>query len=669
MATDKKDHGNRLNVVAFDRAAEDAELQREWQRDTEPMVPRGPNKVLAGQWTKDIWGMPSDPGCECPVEPIGFEGGLFYFIDSRGQFRAMRAGDLNQVGIQDLFSATPNYPKWMCPRWAEIEDEEIDPETNEKTVKKKSKVWIIKSFQADEIKEILFRACSRKGFFSPSDRMRGRGAWTLRSGNIVYHTGDALWSLQKGRFVKLPTGVHDGKLYPRLSALPRPFTEKIAIAANPSVTLLQALRKWKWTRPDVDPVLLLGWIGLAMIGGALEWRSAVLLLGDRATGKSTLQKLLWTLFGDALFRSADTTAAGIYQGMAHDSRPVALDELEPDADPRKLDNTVHLMRTSASGDIGRRGGPTKGEASEFQMRSAFLFSAINNPLRSAQDMSRVAVLRLQPFDQNQEPPPVINGDITGPMMLALMMQGWGDGGQHFKQELERFRTALAAGGHGGRGQDTYGTLLACAALLLGPENSDALGVPLGPDEEREWSTLLSAEALPEVEDAKPNYRQCVDKILTNVVTIWRNSARNTIGQTIHELRSRDDEGNTIANEDRLDQKTAKRDVQLAGFGLFTTQEIVASIVRKERTTYDEILPRYGLPAAGWVLAVPNISQKVASHLEGTDYAHGAWKDALRQCPDPGVMITHPDINHRTIDGAKQRCTLIVLDRYHQSAER
>jgi hypothetical protein len=84
---------------------------------------------------------------------------------------------------------------------------------------------VIKSFEADQIKEDFFRACARKGFFSPNDKMRGRGAWTFRSGNLVYHSGDALWICEKGRFKTLATGVHENMLYPRLSALPEPWTE------------------------------------------------------------------------------------------------------------------------------------------------------------------------------------------------------------------------------------------------------------------------------------------------------------------------------------------------------------------------------------------------------------------------------------------------------------
>ena len=660
----KTSRGNAANVVQLDKERRAIERQRKFRDDPPPLTARGPDKILAGQWTRGLDGMPTDPGCECPVEPIGFEGGNFYFIDSRGQFRSMTADKVNQSGIQDLFAAAPNYPKWMHPRWGKAKEKK-DPETGEKIV-----TIPIESFQADHIKETLFKACAYRGFFSPADKMRGRGGWTMRGGQLVYHAGDRLWIADKNnRFRDLPTGVHEGKLYPRLSALPEPWTQPITPADNPAGTLLKTFRKWSWTRPDVDPLLLLGWIGVAFLGGGLDWRPALLLLGDRATGKSTLQRMLRDVFGEALFHSADTTAAGIYQSMGHDSRAVALDELEPDSDPRKLNNVVHLMRTSASGDVGNRGGPTKGEASQFQMYSAFLFSAINNPLHSAQDMSRCAVLRLMPIDLNQERPETINIETTGPMMLALLMQAWGEGGLGFKKHYERFATALQKGGHPKRGQDTYGTLLACAAMMLGDELAGELDTHLNadPDEDRFWSEHLSADSLPEVEDAKPNYRQCVDRILTAPVKAWRNSSRNTIGQVLSDIKTTDDAG--ASREPELDVKTAKRDVTIAGFGLMNTREVVAGYMRRERCSLDEALQKFGLPASGMVLAVPNTSVKVAEHLEGSDWMHGAWKDALRQCSVPGVMISNSDITRVTIDGTQTRCTLIVLDKYHEAPER
>lgn len=654
--------GPAKNVVNFTAAERDLNAQkkaRKFPLDPPPMIPRGKENIAAGKWTPHlITQMPIDEGCECPVTAIGYEDDLFYFVDSRGQFRIFKAEKLNQVGIQDLFAATPNYPKWMCPRWSK-------PVLNKKgEVIKPSEIV---SFEADDVKEALFFWCSRQGRFSPNDKMRGRGAWATRRNQLIYHAGDELWSCEKGKFAALPTGVYDDKLYPHLSALPAPWTKPITAAENPAAQLLAGFRRSKWTRPDVDPILLLGWIGSAYIGGALSWRPSVLLIGDRGTGKSTLQDVLKTLFADALFHSSDSTAAGIYQAMGHDSRAVALDEMEPGLDERKASNIADLMRTSASGAIGRRGS-AGGTASEFQMRSSFLFSAINNPLHSAADLSRVAVLRMLPFDKDSEKGEPIDAETTGPMILAQMMRAWGDGGHGFKAQYDRFAAALAEGGHDKRGQDTYGTLLACAAMLLGDELAADLGVPLGPEEERYWSRELAAESLPEVEDSKPNYRQCVDRILTSVVRAWRaNSTHNTIGQVIHLLRTTDDAGVTI--DAGIDRNAAKREINLAGFGLLNTHEIVAGVMQSEGLTLEAALTRFGLPRAGWVLAVPNQSSKVAELLEGTDWQRGGWRDAFQQCTVPGVMNWNKQINRVSIDGNRERCTLIVLDRYHAAPEK
>ena len=651
--------GQRANVVSFGKTERDLARMKKQRKDLPPQDPRGPNNVMAGHWQPDMYGMPSDPECDCPVTPIGFEGDLFYFIDSRGQFRAVKAEKLNQVGIQDLFSATPNYPKWMCPRWSKP--------VMSKDGKEVVKASEIVSFEADDIKEILFLACSRKGFFSPNDKMRGRGSWTFRSGNLVYHAGDALWVCEKGKFRELPTGVHEGNLYPHLSALPGPWTEAITAEDNPARALLLGFRKSKWLRPEVDPVLLLGWIGGGYLGGALDWRPSALLLGDKGTGKSTLQNTLKVLFADALFHSSDSTAAGIYQAMGHDSRAVALDEMEPGMDARKASNIADLMRTSASGAIGRRGS-SDGTANAYQMRSAFLFSAINIPLHTAADLSRVAVLRMMPFDKDSERPEPINAETAGPKVLAQMMRAWGDNGAGFRMQYDRFAKALAEGGHDKRGQDTYGTLLACAAMMLGDELAAELGVQVGPEEERWWTEHLAAASMPEVEDATPNYRQCLDRILTTPVREWRSSSHNTIGQILQEARTVDPiTGNAV--EAPVDYGTAKRDINIAGFGLLNVREVVAPAVRSQGITPDQALHKYGLPEAGLVLAVPNKSRKVSALLEGSDWQLGGWKDALQQCPVKGVMIGNSEINRVTIDGVQQRCTLVVLERYHQAPEK
>ncbi|WP_163571449.1 hypothetical protein, partial [Klebsiella pneumoniae] len=68
--------------------------------------------------------------------------------------------------------------------------------------------------------------------------------------------------------------------------------------------LIAAFQSWKWERPLLDPILLLGWIGAAFLGAALDWRPALFITGDYGQGKSTLQAIIKEVIGDALHATA-----------------------------------------------------------------------------------------------------------------------------------------------------------------------------------------------------------------------------------------------------------------------------------------------------------------------------------------------------------------------------
>lgn len=621
-----KTRGKLAVVVSMADAARDLARQKRRREDPPPAAPRGRDKdIPPGKWTPNALGLPSED--DCPVTALGIEGELYHLIDSSGQFRSWTASDFTHSGFQSLFSVTPNWPQWAWPRYGKAPtpapgQQQLPPP--------------IKSFDDDDVRQALFLACARRGLFSPSTKLRGRGAWTLTGGELIYHAGEELWQWDaaKSRPVLRETGMVQAHLYPRSPALPSPWTETIRPQDNPAKMLLEGLRKWNWERPQIDPVLMLGWLGTAYLGGALKWRSAVLLLGDKETGKSTLQDVLKELFGDVLEHSANTTAAGIYQHMAHDTRPVAVDELEAEADERKVAAVLTLMRAASSGAFAKRGGQS-GSPVEYQMRSAFLFSAINNPVHASQDLSRIAILRLKPLDKTKvaERPLVIDAETCGRMVLAILMREFG----RFPETFAEYRRALQAGGHSNRGQDTYGTLLAMADLLLGAELGRELEVPLSEAPEW-WAEHLAADALPEVEDAKANWRDCLEHLLGNQVEAWRSGARATVGQLLDDLAS-----------GHLELPDAKQQLGMTGLGLMLP---------------GEILPN----EAGWVLAVPNSSPLVARLFQGRPWQHGGWKDALRQGPAE-VIVTDKAINNRRINGVKQRCTLVVMGRFGAWSER
>lgn len=652
------------NVVSMADAQRDLARQNRRRRSDPPAKePRGGEPgdggelvggVLAGQWTADNLGLPVED--ECPVQPLGHEPGRWHFIDSMGQFTTLTASDFSHAGMTALFAATPNYPQWAWPRWGRsVKAGEAPP---------------IKSFDDDHCRTALMRACARAGLFSPADRLRGRGMWAEKGGGLIYHAGEELWTCElrgdKPMFRVAETGLRQGYLYPRLPSLPAP----VAVGDDPVPTLLRTFAKWNFEGPrlgeegiPVAAVLLLGWIGVAFLGGALDWRSAILLLGDKGTGKSTLQKALQDLFGEALFHSGDTTAAGIYQKMGHDARPVAVDELEPDADPRKVDAVVRLMRVAASGESASRGGSNH-QGVEFTLRSAFLFSAINNPLVAAQDLSRVAILRLRELDPHQQAPDPIDADLCGRIVLGRLMAQW----PRFEAVRDEYMRALAAGGHNGRGQKTYGTLLAAADLLISDDTAGELGIPLtSTDQVGEWQTLLAAESLPEIEDASALWRNCLTWLLTAHNHSWKNGRHFSIGAALDDLAAPLGEGGYT-----LDQ--ARRDLAAVGVGLLDPGEFEAkcanAIARADNEAGAVRLTAIKDNARGsYVLAIP--SKRRASLMTlfaETPWAQGSWKDALRTGP-PDIVVTDKAINKLRVGGVEERCTLIVMRKFNEAPER
>ena len=606
-----------VRAVLADGTRELARRRRQ-RDDPPPANPRGQGAVTAlpGKWTPDALGLPTeDP---CPVQPLGIEGDLFHLVDSAGQFRSMAASDFSHSGIQSLFAATPNWPQWAWPRYGRApKSEPGDPPAPPP----------IKSFEDDAVRQALFLACSRRGLFSPQNRLRGRGAWRLKGGGLVYHAGEELWVYEGGRLKALETGLVENHFYARMASVPAPWPQPVTPADNPCRELLAGFRRWTWDRPDVDPVLLLGWLGVALIGGALDWRSAVFLIGDKETGKSTLQRAIKDVLGEAVISTADTSAAGIYQRMKHDGLAVAIDEMEASADNRKQIALLELARAAASGAFGLRGG-ADGTGTEFQMRSAFLFSAINAPPLMPQDLSRLAMLRLGALPTERGELPVIDAETTGRMMLTRLMSEW----PRWEKALSAYRSVLREGGHGGRGQDTYGTLLAAADLLLGPELAEELGVPMVDNLDR-WAELLAASALPEVEDALPNWRSCLTYLLQARVPVWRDGHRASVGQLLEDLEKH-----------AVEEVYARTQLAQAGLGL--------------------LAPNFFAKDGTFSLAVPNQHPAVFELFQGTVWqgrpGAGAWAQALRQGEASRVIVADKAKNRVRINGVQTRCTLVDL---------
>lgn len=591
------------NLAAVRAITADATPIVQVKHSPPPNVQR--NGLGAGEWKegrehRSRLGLPKD----CPVRPLGVSLNVGWFIDTIGQVQSF-APPYGKGHLLGLFGGDANYLSWAWPRW--------------------SKKNGIDGYAAEEASADLMHACFALGPWESVEKIRGRGAWLTPAGGLLIHTGT---KLHHGGRVE-PPGEIDGYVYPTRPGLPTPFPESVLGDHTPAKILLPTLRTWQWARPEVDPVLLLGWIGCAFLGGALNWRPAVYITGDKATGKSTLQALIKGLLGDYLIQAVDTTGAGIYQHIGNDSLPIAVDELEGESDTRKAKNVLKLARIAASGGLMLRGGDRHNPV-EFRARSCFLFSSINTPPLEPQDLSRMALLRLNRLPAGAPSPELVANDLItlGRCILRRLIDEW----ERMPETLAAFKGALGAAGMDGRGQDTFAPLLA-AADMIGYEGWDdeRLQTTTADGDLVAWADLMHVSRMAEFEDAAENWRLCLSHLLNVRVDAWRSGTQHTVGQLIEHLWNNDDIGHG------LDLKQVNRDLAQAGL---------------------RIVVREGVK--NWWLAVPNQNPLTRTLFEGSKWAGdlgaGVWAGALRQSPREAIH----EVAKARINGDVQQCTLISL---------
>jgi len=108
------------------------------------------------------------------------------------------------------------------------------------------------------------------------------------------------------------------------------------------------------------------------------------------------------------------------------------------------------------------------------------------PPLEPQDLSRSAVCELLPLSGTTAPPvPPEKMRALGASLRRRLIDHW----PRLAGTLETFRAALIEAGHRNRGADQYGTLLACAELVL----HDRAHVPAA--ELTKWKRLLDARIL------------------------------------------------------------------------------------------------------------------------------------------------------------------------------
>lgn len=456
---------------------------------------------------------------DCPVKPLGVLVQTHYYLDSLGQLISLGPREHSKQHIEALFGVHSSMLREIWPRYAAKAEADGTAKIN--------------GWKADEAAEHLKRCAAWEGIFDPQGRVRGRGAHRGERGELIIHCGDKV--LIGGRRVTggpgeamwYEPGLIGKFVYPTAPSMPRPWHE--AVDDAPAVFLLGLFNKWQWSRPKIDPYLLLGVTGAAMVAGALAWRPHAWLTGGSGTGKSTLQKIFELMFGNGALTTGDATPASVRQLLQQQTLPVFFDELEAEAEGGRAQKIVELARLASSGAQTFRGG-TDHKASEFTVRSSFIFSSILVPPMPQQDRNRLAMLELETLPRDAKAPdPYSLGlpELGRKLRRRLLDQWW-----RWDETLEQYKAALARFGHNGRSADQFGTLLAIADLLLYEHEADT-------DVVDEWAEQLKAEALAEKIFERTDSDECAEWLASSEVKGRGGDERTTIARAMAEAISTD----------------------------------------------------------------------------------------------------------------------------------
>lgn len=556
-----------------------------------------------------------------PVKCLGIQSDMSgsikcYYLDGLGQIVGLDANNRHgKNAMIALYGSGSDFLEASWPQWSKPKKE----------YDRSSKQWVevekarIIGFDQAEASRSHIEECTRRGIFDPTGKLRGRGAHRTDKGHLVLHLGDALM-LPKERangavsgYHYADPGAHGGYVYPAFAPSMRPHHEEVGIDAGQRV--LQQLQTWNYKRPLLDPMLLLGALVASQLGGFLAWRPVMWIVGPRGTGKSTLdgepsanEGFIGHLLGPGRMNTANASEAAIRQTLKNSTVPVFIDELEPDAPKEKIDALIALARVAAGGAKGHRGGQDQ-QAHEFTLRSPFWFSSILQPPLQAQDRSRIVTVELKKLRSDLKKPDFfkMNAAALGAKLLRRVI----DQAERLDETIAAYAEALQKRGLDARGQNVYGTLLACADIALYDEL---------PDDElvNEWALRCDPASLTDIGDAGSEERSCLDHLLTSPVQARGGDERVTLGSWV---------GDAIRDAVDNEDGSATRRLQQLGLKL-----VNAKLLDMVEGPDGERVPRWGtqnyVPHQPGYLAIAWKHRGLDPLFQDTKWRGGVWKQAL-----------------------------------------
>ena len=317
---------------------------------------------------------PQDDTERQPFRVLGWDRGEAYYLprDSR-QVVALAAGSHTRLNLLQIA------PLWYWMQNFEAQAKRSGPDTVD---------W---TYAADA----MMRSAKAAGIFD-RDLIRGLGAW-WDDGRCVVHLGSSV--------------IMDGRAY-EVDSVPSRYTYEMArstrIGTGSPMTQAEAHRfvqiceSLRWESP-VYGKLCAGWVFLAPICGALDWRPHIWVTGEPGSGKTTIINMIKRALGSNMrMFLGDTTEAGVRQRLGCDALPVLFDEFESERkkSASRVEDVMSLI-TQASSETGgelAKGG-VGGRAASFKIRSMFCFSSVAVAIKQVAARTRITVLSVRTAEE------------------------------------------------------------------------------------------------------------------------------------------------------------------------------------------------------------------------------------------------------------------------------
>ena len=479
---------------------------------------------------------PTELPHDCPVRCLGREGKTYYFLDACKHFIDTPVREISRNLITALFGGEEYLIEWW-PDYIEVDGQWVPSKHK----------W-----QHGALMPILVKTCQRMGAWNPKEKIRDVGGWREEDWTLVFHQGDLLYTSKIGE-PKAGIGLRGKLLYPAAPALPEPIRNVMveggedangqwgpndwAKVQGPGARIMQTLVTWNFERPFNDPILILGDIVCAMLGGALEWRPMMCITGDSRTGKSSLLDGIKAIIGQgAYISSGNATRAAIATLIGNSTKPVILDEFERGDDDKVHAAITQFMTLSSSGETLDRGTPGA-ETHTFQARNCFILSAINLPTLRAQELNRIFTIDLKKLDHPVGPrDPDAPGDThkvwgslseltkIGRQLRGRLLDQW----HRWRDTLRVYQEELSLQGHDRRSADQFGSALAGYDLVMFDE-IDEVRV-------RALVSWFKPKEVSETAEVKGQGERCLDHMLEQTLGLTRGGPQQTLGKWIQQSR-------------------------------------------------------------------------------------------------------------------------------------